>query len=68
MANGENVIEFEIEIVNYTYVSPITLQPDFPTAKLTSPIREQPSPLRRRGLKEMGKLQEHPFFMDVDQQ
>lgn len=69
MANGENVIEFErIENVTYTYVSAQTLEPEFPGAELAFVVRQRPSgPLRRRSPEEMARLQEHPFFQEVDQ-
>jgi hypothetical protein len=68
MANGKNVIEFQrIENVTYTYVSAQTLEPEFPGAELTSVVRQPLSgPLRRRSPKEMARLQEHPFFQELD--
>ena len=69
MANGENVIELERkENITYTYVSAQTLEPEFPAAELASVVRRLPSgPLYRRSPEEMAKLQEHPFFQEVDQ-
>lgn len=69
MVNGENVIELErIENITYTYVSAQTLEPEFPGAELASVVRRLPSgPLHRRSPEEMAKLQEHPFFQEVDQ-
>jgi hypothetical protein len=69
MAKGENVIELEtMENINYTYVSSQTLELEFPSAEFPSIVRQQPSgPLRRRSPEEMERLQEHPFFQEVDQ-
>lgn len=69
MAKGENVIEFEtMKNENYTYVSSQTLKLEFPRAELQYEVRQRPSgSLRRRSPEEMERLQEHPFFQEVDQ-
>ncbi len=68
MAKGENVMELEtMENINYTYVSSQTLELEFPRAEPQYEARQRPSgPLRRRSPDEIAKLQEHPFFQEVD--
>ena len=64
MANGKNVIEFQIvEDENYTFVSSQTLRPEFPDIVTR---REPLTPLPLRSPKEIERLKKHPFFKDAE--
>ena len=58
-AQGQNLADFVAEPVTYTYVSPVSLDPEFEERVVR---RRSSAPLRQRTTKEIEELRKHPFF------